>query len=123
MISENERRTELEHLIRNAHAQLGTLQCLLINAYERELNPRELGLHIAGLGHQITVWERERGLLPRHLPEPAQPVTVLVPNSGAVSESSGRKSIRRSRSARSRNPSTSRHQTPDQTISIDLRFA
>ncbi len=123
MTSGNERRTELEHLIRNAHAQLGTLQCLLINAYERKLNPRELGLHIAGLGHQITVWERERVLLPRYLPEPAQPVTVLVPNSGAVSESSGRKSARRSRSARSLNPSTSRHQTPDQTISIDLRFA
>lgn len=122
MSPENERLTELEYLIRTAHAELGTLQCLLINAYERELNPRELGLHIAGLGRQIAVWERERRLLPRHIPETVQLETDPASN-GGISEPARRKSSRRSRPGPLLNPSKSRHQSPEQTVSLDLRCA
>jgi hypothetical protein len=123
MSPENERLTELEYLIRTAHAELGALQCLLINAYERELNPRELGLNIAGLGRQIAVWEQERRLLPRHIPEPAQLETAPEPNGDGMSESSRRKSSRRSRRGLPLNPSNSRHQSAEQTVSLDLQCA
>lgn len=72
MSSENDRLTELDQLIRTAHAELGTLQFLLINAHERELNPAELGIRIANLGRQVSQWKSERRQWSRRVNEVAQ---------------------------------------------------
>lgn len=77
MHSEIEKSRELDSWIRAAHAELGTLQILLINAHERELNPSELGLHIANLGRQISKWKHERLLLSSHSSECAQPAAIF----------------------------------------------
>ena len=120
MGSENERIGELGHLIRAAHAELGTLQLLLINAYERELNPVELGLHIANLGHQIASWERERRLFVRHFSESAQPAMVPSNNNGFVPELARQSDTTNFRRAVSIKKSHSPHQAPEQPISLDL---
>lgn len=66
MRSQIEKYRELGALIRTAHAELGTLQFHLIEAHERELNPAELGVHIANLGRQISAWKGEQVSLFRH---------------------------------------------------------
>ena len=114
MGSANERLREFDHLIRAAHAELGTLQFLLINAHKQALNPAELGIRIANLGHQISVWKRERDVFSRHIPESAQPAIDPSQNNGSVPESA------RSRCSASRKKSNSRHHTRERAVSLDL---
>jgi hypothetical protein len=114
MGSANERLREFDHLIRVAHAELGTLQFLLINAHKQALNPAELGIRIAHLGHQISVWKRERDAFSRHISESAQPAIDPSQNNGSVPESA------RSRCSASRKKSNSRHQTRERAVSLDL---
>jgi hypothetical protein len=110
----NERLREFDHLIRTAHAELGTLQFLLINAHKQALNPAELGIRIAHLGHQISVWERERDIFSRHIPESAQPAIDPSQNNGSAPEST------RSRRPATLKKSNSRHQIHEQAVSLDL---
>ena len=114
MNSANERLREFDRLIRTAHAELGTLQFLLLNAHERELNPAELGIRIATLGHQISVWKRERDFFSRHISEFAQPAMDPSQNNGSVPESA------HSRRPASLKKSNSRHQIHEQAVSLDL---
>lgn len=93
MGSEDERLQELDRLIRAAHAELGTLQFLLINAHEREINPAGLGMRIADLGRQISLWERERRLFQRRIAESAQPETDSLHHSESVHKSSGDRAL------------------------------
>lgn len=123
MSSDNERLRELDQLIRAAHAELGTLQFLLINAYERELNPAELGMHIANLGQQMYAWERERRRLPRQISEAVQPATVSPQDSELAPKPPRSKDAVRSRRAVSLKRTNSRHQTSDSAISLDLQYA
>jgi hypothetical protein len=116
MGSENGRLRELDHLIRAAHAELGTLQFLLINAHERKLNPAELGIRIANLGHHISVWKRERDFFSRHIPESSQPAIDPSQNNGSVPESP------HSRRPASLKKSNSRHQIREQAVSLELLF-
>ncbi len=86
MISETERSSELDHLIRTAHAELGTLQICLIAAHERQLNPAELGVRIANLGRRISAWKHERRFLRQCISELSTPITALAPPAGLALE-------------------------------------
>jgi hypothetical protein len=63
MRPEIERLRELGGLIRAGHAELGRLQLQLMEAYERQFNPAQLGVRIADLGREITAWKHEQKAL------------------------------------------------------------
>ena len=107
MGSEDERLRELDHLIRAAHAELGTLQFLLINAHERGINPAELGMRIANLGRQISLWECERRLFQRRIAESVQPETDAPHYRECVRESPRDRAVALSRRAPSLEKSNS----------------
>ncbi len=67
MRSEIERYRELGALIRRAQAELGAKQVTLIEAHQRNLDPAELGIHIANLGQQIAGWRREQIVMFRRI--------------------------------------------------------
>jgi len=79
LISETQRFTELDGLIRGAHAELGALQIHLIEAHKRKLNPAELGFQVANLGQEISAWIDEREFLSRRISERIQPVADCMP--------------------------------------------
>jgi hypothetical protein len=88
MRQKKERLSELEGLIRAAHAEIGTLQFLLISAYENGLDPGELGIQIADLGRQISAWEKERGPLSGPISGRAKSARVMSTRDRFVPESS-----------------------------------
>jgi hypothetical protein len=67
MRSQIERYRQLGAMIRAAHSELGALQVHLVEAHERGLDPGELGVRIARLGRQISVWKDEQVNLFRHI--------------------------------------------------------
>jgi hypothetical protein len=115
---EDERLRELDHLIRAAHAEVGTLQFLLINAHERGINPAELGMHIANLGRQISLWECERRLFQRCIAESVQPVTDAPHHGESVRKSPRDRTVAPSRRAPSLEKSKSRQQTPEHLLGL-----
>lgn len=78
MSSEAERLKELDHLIRTTHAELGALQLHLITAHQRQVNPAQLGVHIANLGRQLSVWKHERRFLCRYIAERSRPICEVT---------------------------------------------
>jgi len=122
MSSENERLRELDQLIRAAHAELGTLQFLLISAHERELNPAELGIHIANLGRQVSEWESERRHFYRRAHELAQQ-TVLTNHNELAQEVPREGNTARPRRAASLKKSNSLRPSPDQAVPLSLQCA
>ena len=63
MTPEVARYRELGRLIRAAQTELAERQSHLTEAHERELNPAELGVNIAQLGYQISLWKCEQEVL------------------------------------------------------------
>lgn len=75
MHAEIERYRELGALIRHAQAELGAKQICLVEAHQRNLDPAELGVHIANLGRQIARWKHEQiGLFRRIVGEEEAPL-------------------------------------------------
>lgn len=97
MSSEAERFRELDRLIRTAHAQLGTLQLHLIAAHERQVNPADLGIHIAELGRQLSAWKHERRFLCRHVAERSMPVVEAPIPANLAPETPKRRRLSRGR--------------------------
>lgn len=76
MNPEIDRFRELGRLIRRARTELSARQTELIEAYERELDPVDLAIHIAQLGRQISLWKREREILFRRIAWDEETVSV-----------------------------------------------
>jgi len=73
MTSEIERFKELGRLTRAGYAELGALQLQLMEAYERKLDPAQLGARIADLGRDIAAWKLEQKVLFRNIASDGAP--------------------------------------------------
>lgn len=88
MSQENSLLRRLDGQIRAAYAELGKLQLHLVEAHERQLNPAQLGVHIANLGRQIAAWKRERQGLSCNATEMTKPLKEVAPDGGCLNETS-----------------------------------